>query len=589
MWQEQLRDSMKKKWSGRLEKLFGTVKLNSQINRLFTVIIIVYTLVLGFIMFYSAQRSMREYALESGESMLTSIGSNIRNSFDQTSTMSKMIMFSDEIMDYLQEEGETRYAVSYTAIRKIYSITNQFPRVKSVFIFKKNGSYINIVDKDTEVNPEVLQDAAWREAIAERAGGYLIQINGNGLFGLQSGEPVISFLRMIYDPETQKEMGIIAVNYTAAFLDNILQDLHLSNHKLAMISTDGEFLCGQRDVIQSGKQIQFLEEYQSEKFSYVKDKDLIYSYLVPDTPIRLISRQEMSAQTYYKGLPLIMIVTGAALAILCFMIIRFYISVWITRPIEKLVAAMKQVEQGWLHRVSVVTHTTEIRNLKDSYNQMLIQLNKLIGELVEQEKVAQQAKLDVMLEQLNPHFLYNTLETIGYMSLESPREEIYEAVESLGEFYRYFLNRGADTVPLKTEIAAVEAYLKIQKYRYGEILDEEYDIEPGCEECLVPKLILQPLVENSLYHGIRPKGEKGSIIIRAARQDALLVLTVYDTGIGMPPERIEKLQQPDGRGFGLRKTLERLKTIYGQEKTYEISSEEGVFCEIRLFVPFEKD
>lgn len=220
---------MKKKWGRRPEKLFGTVKLNSQINRLFTGIIIIYTLVLGFVMFYSAQRSMNEYAIQSGEGMLVSIGSNINNSFEQVSTMSKMIMFSDEIMEYLREEGETKYSVSYTAIRKIYSITNQFSRVKSVFIFKKDGSYINIIDKDTTVNPEVLQDDAWKEAIAEKAGGYLIQINGNGLFGLQSGKPVITFLRMIYDPETQKEMGIIAVNYTTAFLENILQDLQLSN------------------------------------------------------------------------------------------------------------------------------------------------------------------------------------------------------------------------------------------------------------------------------------------------------------------------------------------------------------------------
>lgn len=368
----------------------GSVKLNSQINRLFAVIIIIYTLVLGFFMFYSTQRSMKEYAIQSSESMLTSIGSNIRNSFESVSTMSKMIMFSDEIMAYLQEEGETKYSVSYRAIRKIYSITNQFQKVKSVFVLKKDGSYINIADKNTRVNPAVLQDAAWREEILERAGGYLIQINGNGLFGQQSGEPVISFMRIIYDPETQKEVGMIAVNYTTAFLEKILKDLSLSNHQLAMVRSEGEFLCGQTDVLELQKG---LREDPVGQFSYVDNRNLICSYLVPDTPIRLILRERISLQTYYKGFPWIMIAMGAMLAIVCFMIIRFYISVWITRPIEKLVNAMKQVEQGWLHRVSVATHTVEIRNLKDSYNQMLIQVNKLIGELVEQEKVAQQVKI----------------------------------------------------------------------------------------------------------------------------------------------------------------------------------------------------
>ena len=103
-------------------------------------------------------------------------------------------------------------------------------------------------------------------------------------------------------------------------------------------------------------------------------------------------------------------------------IIHGFLTFRFTRPLEKLVESMKKVETGWLHRVSVDCSITEIQNLKDSYNQMLVQVNHLIEQLVEQEKAAQQAKLEVILEQMNPHFLYNTLETIGYMAFESPRE-----------------------------------------------------------------------------------------------------------------------------------------------------------------------
>ena len=567
---ERLRGKMKHRWGKKSKKTFGTMKLNNQINRLFITIIIIYTLVMGVCMFYFGQKQMYEYAVRSGESVLISIGSNIKSSIETTSTMSKMIMFSDDVIRYLQDE-ETRYSASSMALKQIYSVTNQFPKADSVYIFRKDCNYINISDTNIEVHLDVLQDINWRKEIEARAGGYLVQINGNGLFSRRTGEPIITFLRMIYNPETQKELGIIAINYLPQLLEGSIEKLNNSNNRIAVVSTDGRYLCGQKDVIE------------------LEEKQLTCTYTVQGLPIRLLQYEKIEWMSFYEGLPWLIIVLGAIVAISCFLIIRFYISVWITRPIEKLVSAMKQVEQGWLRRVSVETHTSEIRNLKDCYNQMLIQVNKLINELVEQEKVVQQAKMEVMLEQLNPHFLYNTLETIGYMALESPREKVYEAVENLGEFYRYFLNMGSDTVPLKTEINSLETYLKIQKYRYGEILSEEYEIEPKCEACLVPKLILQPLVENSLYHGIRPKGEEGKIIIRAKQQDAFLVLTVYDTGIGMTQEKIEHLKHADGMGFGLKKTLERIKTIYGQEKTFEIKSEEGSFCEISLFIPYKKD
>lgn len=189
---------------------------------------------------------------------------------------------------------------------------------------------------------------------------------------------------------------------------------------------------------------------------------------------------------------------------------------------------------------------------------------------------------------MNPHFLYNTLETIGYMAFESPREEIYDAVECLGEFYRSFLNSGNDKVPLKKELETIQDYLKIQKFRYGEILEDHYDIEKDCEPYLVPKLIFQPLVENSLYHGIRPKGEKGEILVSAHLKDQKLCLSVYDTGIGMSPEKLEQVLSSSPTGFGLKKTLERLQYLYGEKDCYQIESQEGSFCRITLYLPLEK-
>ena len=134
----------------------------------------------------------------------------------------------------------------------------------------------------------------------------------------------------------------------------------------------------------------------------------------------------------------------------------------------------------------------------------------------------------------------------------------------------------------------IQDYLKIQKFRYGEILEDHYDIEKDCEPYLVPKLIFQPLVENSLYHGIRPKGEKGEILVSAHLKDQKLCLSVYDTGIGMSPEKLEQVLSSSPTGFGLKKTLERLQYLYGEKDCYQIESQEGSFCRITLYLPLEK-
>lgn len=579
---------MKEQWHRRFKEIVGYAKLNTQMNRLFLAVIAVYTITIGCLIFYIADRDMRKYALQSSEDVLTSISSTISNSFETVSTMSKMIIFSDEVIEYLNAENGTDYTKTYRAIKQMYNITNHFAKVKSVHVFRKDGTYLDIADETIQVHTEMLQDAFWKQEIAEKAGGYSIYIDGNGLFELRSKAPVITLLRVIYDPETQKETGVIAVNYEMSYLERMLKKFDLSADQVAIATTEGRFLCGKEEVLQSDTVKTYLQEYASD-FHFIKNGHIISSTLVQNTDLRLIKYDRIPSGLYYDRIPWMLVAAVVILSMIGFVAIRFYVKLWVTRPIEKLVMAMEQVKGGWLHRVSLDVHTEEIRNLKDSYNQMLVQINRLIEELVEQEKVAHQAKLDVMLEQLNPHFLYNTLETVGYMALESPREEIYEAVESLGEFYRYFLNRGDDLVPLRTEIAAVKDYMKIQKYRYGEMLDEVYEIEAECRDCLVPKLILQPLVENSIYHGIRPKGENGIIKIRAYLQDGSVVLEVYDDGIGMPEEKVRLLTNGGGLGFGLSKTLQRLSAIYGRERLYEIRSEEGCFCEIRLFVPFQKD
>ena len=170
---------------------------------------------------------------------------------------------------------------------------------------------------------------------------------------------------------------------------------------------------------------------------------------------------------------------------------------------------------------------------------------------------------------------------------------MHNALETLGSFYRNFLNKGAKEIPFALEVRIVKDYLSLQKLRYGDVIEDTYDIPTDTESCIVPKLILQPLVENSIYHGIRLTGEKGVISIAARFEEGALHVMVKDTGVGMSQEQIEKLleQKPGDRNtdaisesFGLRATIKRLRVYCGRDDVVRIDSEPGEYTEIELII-----
>lgn len=228
----------------------------------------------------------------------------------------------------------------------------------------------------------------------------------------------------------------------------------------------------------------------------------------------------------------------------------------------------------------------EIGLLKNSYNAMLIEINQLIEELLQKEKTLRMAELDALQEQMKPHFLYNTLDMIRYMALENRTDEVYNMLETLGNFYRRFLSKGSTDLSLGEEIEIVKSYLTLQRTRFEDIFTDEYEIEEGLSSIRVPRLILQPLVENSIYHGIRPKGEHGVIRVTVKRQEDFLFLSIYDNGIGMSAHQRELLfSGKDSRSFGFQGTIERIRYYYKTEDVFEIHSTEGEYCEIILKLP----
>ena len=271
----------------------------------------------------------------------------------------------------------------------------------------------------------------------------------------------------------------------------------------------------------------------------------------------------------------------------------FFISSQITRRITNLSVAMDHVQEGNFSTQLSVQGNDEIAELSHHFNSMLKDLRRLMNEVVETQKEKRKRELEILQAQINPHFIYNTLDTLQWKALEYGASDLSELILSLSSFFRVSLSKGKEMIPLREEIKHVRSYLDIQKARYEEILTYEIQVEESLDDVFLPKILLQPLVENAIYHGIKPKLAQGKISILAQLEGKDLLLTVQDNGVGMTEEQVNQLEEAfEGKrapvSYGLHNVHQRIRLTYGNPYGLHVESclQDGTTVTIRL--PMEK-
>ena len=266
----------------------------------------------------------------------------------------------------------------------------------------------------------------------------------------------------------------------------------------------------------------------------------------------------------------------------------------ITQPIYALRERAQSIGRGDLAaREPVVAEDETLQALSSSIEQMAQHLQQQM-ELNRQEQAKLRAmELALLQSQINPHFLYNTLDTIIWLVETGKNEQAVEMVTSLSNFFRSSLSKGRDIITLGEEEIHVRSYLEIQQVRYRDILCYEIHVQPELRGCVLPKLTLQPLVENALYHGIKLRRGLGHILVDAAQEDGNVRICVRDDGAGMTPERLQQLRQSldaeEQIGFGLRTVYQRLRLLYGAQCSIELESEPNAGTAVTLRFPIRKE
>ncbi|MBN2604679.1 MAG: sensor histidine kinase [Bacilli bacterium] len=270
------------------------------------------------------------------------------------------------------------------------------------------------------------------------------------------------------------------------------------------------------------------------------------------------------------------------------------ISKRISSPVNKLKDHMQEIQKGNFYNKIALEGQKEIVVLASSFNSMIEEIRELMDTILVEQKEKRKTEFIALQTQINPHFLYNTLDSIVYLSENHMNEEVVEMVVALSKFFRISISRGKNIILLSEELEHARNYLLIQQIRYNKKFTFDFNIDENVKSCKVVKLILQPIIENAIYHGINTEYNEGSIQIRAYEKNKKLYLEVEDDGYGITPEKIQELKagfkdQSKAKSVGVRNVYQRLQLYYGAESDFIIESELDVKTIIRLIIPIEKE
>lgn len=412
---------------------------------------------------------------------------------------------------------------------------------------------------------------------------------------------VISISKAILDQNTGTVTGVMVIDLNYKYIENICENAQLGkNGYIYLIDNDKNIIYHpQQQLIYSGIKSELIDEMlkMDSTQTYLSDgsKDKIYtknySSLTGWSAVGVVNTNELIKN---KSGIINFYVFLAGIAIIFAGLIAIIISKAITRPVKMLENTMHKVEEGDFSIQSEIKLNNEIGHLSKTFNVMISKIKLLMSTAVSIEEEKRKNEIKALQAQINPHFLYNTLDTIIWMSAGGKNEEVVEVTSALAKLFRTSISEGDNLVPLEVEIENIRSYLTIQKMRYKDKLSYQVEIPDVLLNLKTPKLILQPIVENAVYHGIKMSPTGGEIRISAAAADSQLTITVEDDGVGMSEEQISRIFTVDkrdhaGMGIGVINVNNRIKLCFGKDYGLSYHSKEGKGTRVDILLPMIED
>ncbi|UUZ93578.1 sensor histidine kinase [Paenibacillus sp. P25] len=594
---------------------------------LFILVSIVPSILLGGLISFAVSDTIEKQINTNTLQLIDNVNKSLETFVNEMQNTTYMISFNPDITAFLDhstsdlaEAAQTEQM--YRMKKFLQGFTTLHSEIAGILVASDKGDYISN-DMYPRSSGKLTDESWYKEAEAGRGIFRLLgHPHNRGISNHVNykDEELVTAVRAILDPATQKVKGVVLIDLKPRVIAETVRDVRLGKSGYLMVTDgNGESIYTPPHPVLTGIPKEWLGDSNSG----------VISESVNNNHFQLIYRKsDFTGWTTIGVFPMWETandISKISFYIVCFIFfvcmvglgLSYYLSVTITKPIWKLMALMQKVETGNLTIRYTGHHDDEVGILGRAFNVMLTQINKLIKEVASKEQQKREAELRNLHAQIKPHFLYNTLDTIHWLAHQRGANEITEVVDSLSTLFRIGLSKGKEIIPLFQEIEHVRSYLKIQKTRYRSKLDYTIDIPPEAEGLYVMKLIVQPIVENAIYHGIKERRGPGCIRITGEVRDGKVLLHIRDDGKGMDERTLAALRnslesvkqaivrQAENQehrqtetgvvpaasegGYGLLNVQSRLVLTFGEACGLAVESEPGKGTLVTIVHPYMKE
>ncbi|KAA0965491.1 hypothetical protein FQ087_04085 [Sporosarcina sp. ANT_H38] len=575
--------------------------LRNKIFITFSLLLLLPLIVVGIVVQNIFMSSKSEEAITKVENTIIQLNYNLDLMLEDASRSTISILYNKELVDVLRE-----YDLNTPVIHKKYShikllslhlssMTFNKDQIYGIHIFAKNGQLFSHMDNYRIEDHINLEEQEWYPKVKEQEGGWITFYDENPIYYKNNSEKYVSFLRLLRDPENHNELGVVRIDFAPKYIKEITEQLGSENwqittvHNEPLIGSKSDYLLSSCQTNQSwikseqSNQKYFCVTHTSSKtglkISNVIPIDYLYSEI-----------------SEFNNILLLLI----GFCLLISLLISYYMTNYLLKPLELLKTRIRWFQETKISNSNSIQSKNELVELRVAYDGMLSDIDYLVAEVYETNLRNSEAEYKALQSQMDPHFIFNTLESINMKAINNDQFEISDMIAELGKLIRYRLKNEEQQIPLQEEIIFAKTYVSIMKNRLEDALDVNWEVEGDIVDHLVPKYIIQPLIENSIMYGYSNRVKRVEILVKVKMEGSALTISVSDNGNGIDHFKLMEIQESlkysvmkndygknHGKvknGIALLNINRRLRLIHGVNSKLFISSIVGTGTEVEIII-----
>jgi len=586
---------------------FAHSSLRTRIMLIFIVLITIPLTIQGYITYQDFSSFIKNKTAHYTLQIADQINKHLDTRLTEMQRLSLMPLYDQQVIGILKNHASAASEAmpNLRELEKmssyIHGILFNRPEVKTIEIVSNNGVVFNNTDQAVSRLPPDYRAESWyvRTAAADGASVLLPQHQPHE----GAGEKVVSVSRLLREPYSNQLLGMIKIDVSLYLFNDILSNLDMELYGKYIVTNrqnelffenDAEPLYAEfaaipnirLDDAAAARSLLIGDEAYYAFTVVSRNSDLrVSSFVLKDE----IMKESVALRNFTIGIGLLCLIAACVLAL--------FFSYRISRPLMELKRKMFRVQMGHLNESVTADTRDEIGQLNYSFNRMVEEIHRLVNEVYVIGLREKEAELAALLSRINPHFIYNTLESINMLAVRAGNRDVSDMVTALGTLLRHSIDSYDRMLPLDKEMESIQSYVQIQRMRYGSRLNAVFDIEEPLGSVPVPKLLLQPLVENAIYHGIGDGS--GTIWITVTAIGRQLLLIVRDDGAGLNEDKLRVLRESllvppsfagtaEG-GMALVNIAQRIRLLYGAQAELEIDASPGEGTAVTITLPLPEE